>query len=64
MTKEQNSLYIKIKNYENFFHETVFFFLIPALGNTKIIITSSQFTECVYHQVLHQMQQQIHKFFS
>ena len=31
-------------------------------NHIKIILTSSQFTECVQHQVLNQMQQQIYTF--
>ena len=31
-------------------------------GQIKIILTSSQFTECVQYQVLNQMQQQIDTF--
>ena len=31
-------------------------------GHIKIILTSSQFTECVQHQVLNQIKQQIYTF--
>ena len=31
-------------------------------GQIKIVFTSSQFTEYVKHEVLHQVQQQIHKY--